>query len=61
MTSNAGAQRIVDPKNLGFGASSGGEKADYERMKSGVMEEVKKSFKPEFITRMRVWIKNHVK
>ena len=38
MTSNAGAQRIVDPKNLGFGASSGGEKADYERMKAGVME-----------------------
>lgn len=52
MTSNAGAQRIVDPKNLGFGASSGGEKADYERMKSGVMEEVKKSFKPEFINRI---------
>ena len=52
MTSNAGAQRIVDPKNLGFGASSGGEKADYERMKSGVMEEVKRMFKPEFINRI---------
>ncbi len=52
MTSNAGAQRIVDPKNLGFGASSGGEKADYERMKSGVMEEVKRVFKPEFINRI---------
>ena len=52
MTSNAGAQRIVDPKNLGFGASSGGEKADYERMKSGVMEEVKRIFKPEFINRI---------
>ena len=51
MTSNAGAQRIVDPKNLGF-ASEKNEQKDYERMKSGVMEEVKKSFKPEFINRI---------
>lgn len=51
MTSNAGAQRIVDPKNLGFAAESN-EKKDYERMKSGVMEEVKRSFKPEFINRI---------
>lgn len=51
MTSNAGAQRIVDPKNLGFAAEAN-EKRDYERMKSGVMEEVKKNFKPEFINRI---------
>ena len=51
MTSNAGAQRIVDPKNLGF-SSENNEKKDYEKMKSGVMEEVKKSFKPEFINRI---------
>ena len=51
MTSNAGAQRIVDPKNLGF-ASESNEKKDYEKMKSGVMEEVKKLFKPEFINRI---------
>ncbi|MBO4981441.1 MAG: ATP-dependent Clp protease ATP-binding subunit [Lachnospiraceae bacterium] len=51
MTSNAGAQRIVDPKNLGF-ASESSAKKDYEKMKSGVMEEVKKSFKPEFINRI---------
>ena len=51
MTSNAGAQRIVDPKNLGFAVESN-EKKDYERMKSGVMEEVKKNFKPEFINRI---------
>jgi len=51
MTSNAGAQRIVDPKNLGF-ASEKNEKKDYEKMKSAVMEEVKKSFKPEFINRI---------
>lgn len=51
MTSNAGAQRIVDPKNLGFAAESS-EKRDYERMKNSVMEEVKRSFKPEFINRI---------
>lgn len=51
MTSNAGAQRIIDPKNLGF-ATDNSEKKDYEKMKSGVMEEVKKSFKPEFINRI---------
>ena len=51
MTSNAGAQRIVDPKNLGF-ATEKSEKKDYEKMKSAVMEEVKKSFKPEFINRI---------
>ncbi len=51
MTSNAGAQRIVDPKNLGF-AAAGNAKQDYEKMKSGVMEEVKRSFKPEFINRI---------
>ena len=51
MTSNAGAQRIVDPKNLGFAAVEDA-KRDYEKMKSGVMEEVKRSFKPEFINRI---------
>ncbi len=50
MTSNAGANRIVEPKNLGFGKED--EKQDYEKMKSGVMEEVKKIFKPEFINRI---------
>ena len=51
MTSNTGASRIVDPKNLGF-SSNTSEKQDYEKMKSGVMEEVKKNFKPEFINRI---------
>ena len=51
MTSNAGAQRIVDPKNLGFGAQST-EQQDYDKMKSNVMEEVKRLFKPEFINRI---------
>ncbi len=51
MTSNAGAQRIVDPKNLGFAAGQS-EKKDYEKMKSSVLEEVKRLFKPEFINRI---------
>lgn len=51
MTSNAGAMRIVEPKNLGFETSKS-ESKDYERMKSSVMEEVKRSFKPEFLNRI---------
>lgn len=51
MTSNAGAQRIVDPKNLGF-ATTRDANADYKKMKSNVMEEVKRIFKPEFINRI---------
>lgn len=51
MTSNAGASRIVEPKNLGFAAETT-EKQSYEKMKDGVMEEVKRLFKPEFINRI---------
>jgi len=51
MTSNAGAQRIIDPKNLGF-ATVTNEQQNYEKMKAGVMEEVKRLFKPEFINRI---------
>lgn len=51
MTSNAGAQSIVEPKNLGF-ASVEDEKHTYDRMKNGVMEEVKRIFKPEFLNRI---------
>ena len=51
MTSNAGAQAIIEPKRLGF-VSSNDEKKDYERMKSGVMEEVRRIFKPEFLNRI---------
>ena len=51
MTSNAGAQRIVDPRNLGFAADNSAAR-NYEKMKASVMEEVKRSFKPEFINRI---------
>ena len=51
MTSNAGAQSIIEPKKLGFGAKED-EKQDHERMKNNVMEEVKRIFKPEFLNRI---------
>ena len=51
MTSNAGAQAIIEPKRLGF-VSNEDEKQDYERMKGGVMEEVRRMFKPEFLNRI---------
>lgn len=51
MTSNAGANRIISPKTLGFLSSEDAEQ-DHKRMKEGVMEEVKHLFKPEFINRI---------
>ena len=51
MTSNVGAQRIVAPKVLGF-ADKPTPQQNYERMRDGVMEEVKKIFRPEFINRI---------
>ncbi len=51
MTSNAGAQSIMQPKLLGF-SSGDEEKRDYEHMKARVLEEVKKLFKPEFLNRI---------
>ncbi len=59
MTSNAGANRIVDPKRLGF-RQGDTEKQDYEKMKSSVMEEVKQMFKPEFINRIDDIIVFHI-
>lgn len=51
MTSNAGAQSIITPKKLGFAAGED-EKKNYEYMKNGVMEEVQRIFKPEFLNRI---------
>ena len=51
MTSNVGAQRIIEPKTLGFADKPTAEQS-YEKMKSGVMEEVRKMFRPEFINRI---------
>ena len=51
MTSNAGAKAIVEPKKLGF-ATKEDIAGDYKRMKSNVMEEVKRIFRPEFLNRI---------
>ena len=51
MTSNVGAQRIIEPKHLGFMPDDNEEK-NYELMKKGVMEEIKQLFKPEMINRI---------
>lgn len=51
MTSNAGAQAIIDPKRLGF-VTKEDEAGDYKRMKSNVMNEVKLLFRPEFLNRI---------
>ena len=51
MTSNAGAQAIIDPKKLGFNSKED-ESGDYKRMKSNVMNEIKLIFRPEFLNRI---------
>lgn len=51
MTSNAGAQSIIEPKRLGFGNKED-EKQDHAFMKNSVMEEVRRIFKPEFLNRI---------
>ncbi len=51
MTSNAGAQSIIDPKKLGFHAQADPQ-GDYKRMKDNVMREVKLIFRPEFLNRI---------
>ena len=51
MTSNAGAQAIIDPKRLGF-VTKEDAAGDYKRMKSNVMNEVKLIFRPEFLNRI---------
>ncbi len=52
MTSNIGARDIVEPKRLGFSAALENAAKDYEEMKKNVMNELKKTFRPEFINRV---------
>ncbi len=66
MTSNAGAQAIIEPKRLGFAAKED-TAADYKRMKENVMNEIKLIFRPEFLNRIdeimvfHALDKNHMK
>jgi ATP-dependent Clp protease ATP-binding subunit ClpC len=53
MTSNLGARMITENKSLGFSAGDAGKtERDYERIKSDVMSEVKRAFRPEFLNRV---------
>lgn len=51
MTSNAGAAQITANRHLGFSAQDSSE-SDYQTMKSRIMEEVRRMFKPEFLNRI---------
>jgi len=50
MTSNVGAELIKRQSSLGFGAVSGHE--SYEQMRDKILEESKRTFKPEFLNRL---------
>ncbi|MBQ8828469.1 MAG: ATP-dependent Clp protease ATP-binding subunit, partial [Clostridia bacterium] len=51
MTSNVGARNITEPKHLGFSSHSDASK-EHENMRNSVTEELKKSFRPEFLNRI---------
>jgi len=51
MTSNIGGRMITEPKRIGFAAVEDKAK-NYEEMKSNVMSELKKTFRPEFLNRI---------
>ena len=52
MTSNVGAQTIRKQQTLGFAQSSKEKEDSYEKMKDNVMEDLKKTFRPEFLNRI---------
>jgi C-terminal, D2-small domain, of ClpB protein./UvrB/uvrC motif./ATPase family associated with various cellular activities (AAA)./Clp amino terminal domain./AAA domain (Cdc48 subfamily). len=52
MTSNVGARDIVESRHLGFGAGEENVARDYEDMKKNVMNELKRTFRPEFLNRV---------
>lgn len=52
MTSNAGAAQLVSGRSLGFGGSTGPGGMDHEEMKTRVLDEIKRIFRPEFINRV---------
>ena len=52
MTSNIGARSIVEPKKLGFAAEDEDPAVKYEKMRNNVMDELKRTFRPEFLNRV---------
>ncbi|HEY5525910.1 MAG TPA: ATP-dependent Clp protease ATP-binding subunit [Clostridium sp.] len=51
MTSNVGAHSIKKQKTMGFAINTNND-TEYEKMKDTIMEELKKSFRPEFLNRI---------
>ena len=52
MTSNVGARDLEKKNAIGFSAAGEAEVREYEKMKSIVHEELKKTFRPEFLNRL---------
>ena len=52
MTSNVGATSLKKQNVLGFSVGVEEEKEEYEKMKETIMEELKKTFRPEFLNRI---------
>jgi len=52
MTSNAGASAIRKQKTIGFSQNANEANNEHEKMKENIMEELKRSFRPEFLNRI---------
>ena len=52
LTSNVGANRIIDTNKPGFSSGEVDKEKEYDEMKDNVINEVKKIFRPEFINRI---------
>ncbi|KHD34708.1 Clp protease ClpX [Clostridium acetobutylicum] len=52
MTSNVGASTIRKQKTLGFETAKDEVRQEYDKMKENIMEELKNSFRPEFLNRI---------
>jgi ATP-dependent Clp protease ATP-binding subunit ClpC len=52
MTSNVGARNIENPATFGFSVHENDEEARYQKIKDTVTDELKKTFRPEFLNRL---------
>lgn len=52
LTSNVGAQELIDSGRIGFSSSKTPESLDYSRIKEKIEGQIKKRFKPEFLNRL---------
>ena len=52
MTSNAGATQLASGRSLGFGGAASQAQMEYEEMKTRVLDEIKRTFRPEFLNRV---------